>query len=135
MTKIFKKYLSLIALLFLTGVTNLYANSIAEHCDKYFLNTNQISIDENLETPSYNPIQQKDENKLFFNIVEIENTENEESISENNIIPFGSYIAAFFDIQIFNVLSFQLQKDILRKRNEFYQPSTRLHLRLEVFLI
>ncbi|WP_072400487.1 hypothetical protein [Flaviramulus basaltis] len=135
MTKIFKKYLSLIVILFLTGASNLYANSIAEHCDDYFLNTSQISINENLETPSYNPIQQQEENKLFFDIVEIENTENEESISKNNIIPFGSYIAAFFEAQIFNVLSFQLQKNSLRKRNGFNQYSTRLHLRLEVFII
>ena len=135
MTKVFKKYLSLIGFLFLTGITNLYANTIAEYGGNYFLNTGQISINENLETPSYNPIQQKEENKLFFDIVEIENTENEESISENNIIPFGSYITAFFDAQIFNVLSFQLQKDTLRKRNVFCQFSTRLHLRLEVFII
>ena len=135
MNKTVTKYLSLITLLLLTVVTNAHAYTAIDA--DYTLDDShdsKTSIDSHLNNTSHFSIQQNETVELFFDYTEAEETENEESVS-TTIKTFSSYILTFSEAQLLSDLSSKLQKEVNSFTHTFCQPSTKLHVRLSVFII
>ncbi|SFI58217.1 hypothetical protein [Olleya namhaensis] len=136
MNKIVTKYLSLLALLLLTGLTNAHADTAIDA--DYALagnHENKASVDANLGTISNFTIQQNETAEWFFDYTEAEEAENEETVSSTTINSFSSYILKLFHTQLLSDLSSKLQKEANSFTYIVCQPSTKLHVRLEVFII
>ncbi|MFD2542976.1 hypothetical protein ACFSSB_11660 [Lacinutrix gracilariae] len=136
MNKIVTKYLSLIVLLFLSGAINMYANTSVD-ADYSLVNiqeTNASFVNKQSNNLHFS-IQHNEDIELFFDYTEAEETENEESITSSTINSLQSYISAFSHAQQLNNLSSKLQKEVNSFKHTVCQPSTKLHIRLEVFII
>ncbi len=141
MSKIFNKYLSFLYLLLFTGVLISYASLASEYNYSSFIDvihsiedTTQVIGNTSLDDSSYNPIQHNNENKLFFDVVEIQEVE-EEFFSKHHTTALNSSITSFFDSQLYSYLSYQLQKDIYTYKDHYNLSYPRLHVKLQVFII
>ena len=132
MSKIFNKYLLFLGILLLTSGINLHANSIIEAIEA---TTNLPSVDTHLNSITYNASRQKSESKFLCEITESQEIENEESSADNNLLSFSNYYTPYSNAQLFNELSFQLHKVLLRYKNYFDKSTVKLHVRLQVFII
>lgn len=130
MSKNFIKYLSILSVVILTGISGLNANSLAN-------NEGECSLtqDETSQKVSLKPIQQNDHNNLLFDVVESQEVENEESASKTTIFSFQHFLSEFYNIPAFEGLSIQSHKDLNCYKNYFDKSSTKLHVRLQVFII
>ncbi|WP_299383183.1 hypothetical protein [uncultured Lacinutrix sp.] len=140
MKKITTKYLSLIVLFLFVGATNVFANTSVDTNNPQnnglkFEASNHASSKKYLSHGSHITIDNNEEIQLIFDFTEIEDTENEESVSNATIIPFSSYISTFFNAQLLSDLSAQLQEEATHYKPQLCQPSTKLHVRLSVFII
>lgn len=136
MNKIVTKYLSLITLLLLTAVTNAYAHTAID-VDYTLVDNHDIkaSIDIHLNNTSHFSIQQNEAIELFFDYTEAEEVENEDAVSRTTINSFSSYISSLFHAQLLSDLSSKLQKEVNSFTYKVCQPATKLHVKLEVFII
>ncbi|MBU2937971.1 hypothetical protein KO494_00320 [Lacinutrix sp. C3R15] len=136
MNKIVSKYLSLIVLLLLSGAINMYANTSVD-ADYSLVNIQETnaSFSNKQSSNLHFSIQHNKDIELFFDYTEAEETENEESITSSTINSLQSYISAFSHAQQLNNLSSKLQKEVNSFNYIVCQPSTKLHIRLEVFII
>lgn len=130
MSKNFIKYLSILSVVILTGISGLNANSIANNEGKCSLTQAETS-----QKVSLKPIQQNDHNNLLFDVAESQEVENEESASKTTIFSFQHFLAEFYNIPAFEGLSIQSHKDLNCYKNYFDKSSTKLHVRLQVFII
>ena len=130
MSKNFIKYLSILSVVILTGISALNANSLSNNEDKCSLTQAETS-----KKVSLKPIQQKDHNNLLFDVTESKEAENEESTSKTTIFSFQHFLAEFYNITTFDGLSSQSHKDLNFYKNYFDKSSTKLHVRLQVFII
>jgi len=140
MKQIISKYLTLIILLLFSGVINVFANSTLDNnftliSTSKSETTNPVSIDDISSQSAHFSILNNQDNQLIFDYTESEEAENEESVTNTTINSFGSYIAAFLNAQLLSDLSSQLQAEANQYKQTFCQPSTKLHIRLEVFII
>ncbi|MBD3863023.1 MAG: hypothetical protein ACI9NI_000540 [Olleya marilimosa] len=140
MKQIISKYLTLIILLLFSGVINVFANSTLDNnftliSTSKSETTNPVSIDDISSQSAHFSIFNNQDNQLIFDYTESEEAENEESVTNTTINSFGSYIAAFLNAQLLSDLSSQLQAEANHYKQTFCQPSTKLHIRLEVFII
>lgn len=133
MNKLVTRYLSLIALLLLTGLTNANAETAIDA--DYGSHENKASLDTNLGAISHFTIQQNETIEWFFDYTEAEEAENEEAVSNTTINSFSSYISKLFHAQLLSDLSSKLQKEVNSFTYVVCQPSTKLHVRLSVFII
>ncbi len=133
MSKIFNKYLLFLGILLLTSGINLHANSIIEGIGA---TTHLGSVDTHLNNVIYHASGHKSENKFLFEITEIQEIENEESSGNNNLLSFNDcFSTTYLNAQLFNELSFQLDKVLQRHKNYFDKSTAKLHVRLQVFII
>lgn len=130
MSKNFIKYLSILSVVILTGISGLNANSLANNESKCSLNQAETS-----HKVSLKPIQQNDHNNFLFDVAESQEVENEESASKTTIFSFQHFLAEFYNISAFEGLSTQSHKDLNGYKNYFDKSSTKLHVRLQVFII
>ncbi|WP_055436452.1 hypothetical protein [Lacinutrix algicola] len=140
MKKITTKYLSLIVLFLFVGATNVFANTSADtnNSQNNLLKieaSNHASTKNYLSHGSQITIHNNEEIQLIFDFTEIEDTENEESVSNTTIVPFSSYISVFLNAQLLSDLSAQLQEEATHYKPKLCQPTTKLHVRLSVFII
>ena len=136
MNKIVTKYLSLITLLLLTGVTSVHAYTAIDA--DYTLGSShdtKTSVDTHSSNTSHFSIQQNETAEWLLDYTESEEAENEESVSSTTINTFSSYISTFFHAQLLSDLSSKLQQEVNSFTYKVCQTSTKLHVRLEVFII
>lgn len=140
MKKSITKYLSLIILFLFVGVTNVFANTSADanyasiNVHKYEA-SNLASANNYLSHASYISIRNNENVELIFDYNESEESENEESSSSTTIVSFSSYLSNFFNAQLLSDLSAKLQKEANYYKPQLCQSSTRLHIRISVFII
>ncbi|WP_111308911.1 hypothetical protein [Confluentibacter sediminis] len=132
MSKIFNNYLLFLGILLLTSGINLHANSIIEGMGA---TTNTPSVDTHLNSITYNASRKKSESKFLFEITETQEIENEESSGGHDLLPFTYCYLSYLNAQLFNELSFKLHNVIQRYKNYFDKSTTKLHVRLQVFII
>ncbi|MFI0429638.1 hypothetical protein [Mariniflexile sp. HMF6888] len=141
MNKVFNKYLLFFGIALITCAISLNANSIIEGNYLNFIEeigatTNIASIDTHSNSFSFNSSRQENERKFLFETTEIQEIENEEVPGEDNLLSFHSYSTTFLNAQLFNELSFQLHKGGSHSyKNYFDKSTTKLHVRLQVFII
>ena len=136
MKNTFSKYLTLTVVLLLAGLTNTYANTTIENGDYYYSSNDNSEVSAHLNTnnSSLFSFQKNEDTQLLFDYTEAEEVENEESVS-TTIKTFSSYISTFSEAQLLSDLSSKLQKEVNSFTYTFCQPSTKLHVRLSVFII
>lgn len=137
MSKNFIKYLSFLGLLLLVNAPNLYADSAYNYIN--IVKTQQdvedcVSIDNNNNTV-FNPINKDVQNKLLFDVVEIQQEENEEISNSKKIDSINNFKSASINAELFNCLSFQHKKNKYYNKKYFHESSTKLHIRFQVFII
>jgi hypothetical protein len=142
MSKTFKTYLLFLGVLLITGFANVKANVISENNDSCFSLSMQIvdrtaHVSEKKNTFEFleYPFEQHDRSKLFFDIAEVEDIENEESSSQRHVTPSDSYINTHNSAQLLNGLSYLLKKNQNPYKTYVDKSSIKLHVRLQVFII
>lgn len=130
MSKKIIKFFSILSAVILIGISGLNANSLSNNESKCSLNQAETSHKFSLK-----PIQQNDHNNLLFDVTESQEVENEESASKTTIFSFQDFLAEFYNIPSFEGLSIQSHKDLNCYNNYFDKSSTKLHVRLQVFII
>lgn len=139
MNKIFNTYLSFLSILVLTGVANLHANVATgedyhiENFETFESTTNQISIASMEKEVHFDASKQENQENFPAEIIEIELEE--EETSEDDLFSSKLIQSVLFNTQIFDYLSFQQQKVLIRCKNYFYIPSTKINVRFQVFII
>ncbi|MDB2462997.1 hypothetical protein N9W61_02715 [Algibacter sp.] len=130
MSKTIFKYLSVFALLFFSGFSNLHANSV-EH-----LNTHVCSIAPNsaFNHSTIKPVEHRNATDLVFEITEVDEIENEESASKDHQLSFKNFLADFLSLLSYDE-TLQSQKAFHYYKNYQDKSSTKLHVRLQVFII
>lgn len=140
MNKIFNKYLLFFGIALTTWTISLNANSVIEDSclnviEKIGADTNIASVGIHSNSFSFNASRQENEKKFLFEVTEIQEIENEELSDDDNFLSFNPYSTSFLNAQLFNELSFQLHKVSYLYKNYFDKSTTKLHVRLQVFII
>ncbi|XMO88001.1 hypothetical protein AAFN75_06835 [Algibacter sp. AS12] len=130
MSKIILKYISVFALLFFSGFSNLHAIPDAS------LNANNYSItsDSTFKHSAIKPAQHTTTTNLVLEITEVDETENEESASKNNQSSFKNFLADILNLLTYNE-TLQSEKAFNFHKNFQDKSSSKLHVRLQVFII
>jgi hypothetical protein len=132
MSKIFNKYLSFLGILLFTSGMNLHANTVVEDIQA---NSNLTSVNTELSNFTFNSSKHKSETKFLFETTEIQEIENEEYSGEDNSLVFVAHSSSFLNAKVFNKLSFLSQTFLYHYKNYFDKSTTKLHVRLQVFII
>ena len=143
MSKILSKYLFLLSILLLSGFANLYASSSIKDCffaqnNKDLEHTAYASSDRKINITSFNSSIIRNENKLFLELVnseDIEEDSEDDVITNNKFPPIGSSETAIFYAQLSDNLSCKLQEHIYRFKYYHSYTSIRLHAKFQVFII
>ena len=130
MSKSIFKYLSVLSIIVLCGISMLYANSIESHNNACSIQ--QIEISNNA---SFKPLQQNDDKNIIFEVAEIQEIESEESVSKTNTYGLHGFFAKLYSISFFKEVPSQSNKDLYYYKNYHDKSSTKLHVRLQVFII
>ncbi|MDD7886072.1 hypothetical protein [Flavivirga sp. 57AJ16] len=130
MSKNIFKYLFIINIVILSGISGLYANSLANNSD--ICSVHQTEINNNV---TFRPLQQNNDKNLIFEIAETQEIENEEPVSKSHHDSFQSFLAERYYISALNDLLLQNHKYLYPYKNYHDKSSTKLHVRLQVFII
>tara|TARA_Y100000815_G_scaffold74570_1_gene63369 strand:+ start:903 stop:1328 length:426 start_codon:yes stop_codon:yes gene_type:complete len=136
-----RKYLFFISAMLLCSLANLQA-SVAYNSDE----TSSYEItDEDFsealittflsDSATFTPIHKDTKNDLFFECNEINESENEESTVKHKANFQLSLFAATLNADLYRSFSNELQRNIYRPQPAVTQQNTRLHLKLQVFII
>lgn len=136
----FNKYLSLLLVLLLNTFTSLPVNEVSSNTN-YAATQNfsaaqcvaENSSEETIAIATFNPYQKEIESRLFFDFVD--NSENEESSIKNSSYYKDDIETAFINAKVFKNSSKQLQKNKYRPQSDISEPTLRLHLQFQVFII
>jgi hypothetical protein len=140
MSKFLKIYLSFLSLLLLAGSAAFFSYvsldaSLYLSTSPEFEIANQHAVGANFNHAICFPVKQEGDTKLVFDFAEIQDIENEESPTKETLISFDSFETASNNALLFHDLSKELEKNIQRN-NTYVNPSkTKLHVRLQVFII
>ena len=130
MSKSIIKYLSILSIAILSGISMLYANTLADGGD--FCSFHKTEINNHV---AFKPIQQSDDKNLVFEIAETQEIENEESISETNLYDLQSFLSQLLKVSLDEALCFLPKTNPYYYKNYHDKSSTKLHVRLQVFII
>lgn len=131
MSKNIFKYVSVLALLFFTGISNLHANNTS-HSQAYIYNqSSKISANKHVELSSRH---NRNTSNLVFETVEVDEIENEESPSKHYQTSFHNFLNEVYKFIAFNEVK-QSQKASYYNKKYQDKASTKLHVRLQVFII
>jgi len=143
MRKTFNRYLSLVVVLLLNTFASLQANEVNSTITDYVaihnFSVSQFSA-ENSNDPSishttFSLLDNDTDNKLLFDVIENSEGEDEE-LSSRKKSPYKDYLEMLFiNEQLFKIASKELQKSIYRPKNDINDPSLRLHIQFQVFII
>lgn len=139
----FNKYLYLGVVLLLNAFANIQANDLTSHIEENtiaytyeaFQNSSDKATYHNTTNTLYNPSQKDKKHRLVFDSAESDEVKNEESPSSKQSQDTHHQNTAFINAQVFKSFSKELQKNIQRYRSIVLKPTTRLHLRFQVFII
>ena len=140
MTQKISKYLSFLSLVLITGLASIYSYSL-DNIDAGFNNRQSQESSSilfsytNSNTSYYHSAQQDNNKNQVFYLAEILDVESKETAGKITPLPLANYFATFTNTQVFNGLSFLLQENSNRYKNYLLQPSTKTHIRHQVFLI
>ena len=139
----FNKNLYLVLVLLLNAFANIQANDLISNIDENTIaynyealqNSSKNATYQNTTKTSYSPIQKDSDDRLLFDLIESDEVENEELSSSKQSLDTDDHNTAFINAQVFEIFSKELQKNIRRYPSVVNEPSTRLHLRFQVFII
>jgi hypothetical protein len=138
MSKYFTKYISFLGVLLLVNTSSLYANS-AYNVFSLLKTKKGIEIkipSKNLdECALVNSSIQDYQNKSFFNVVEVQQEEIEETSDHEKIDAVNSFTSGLINTELYNRLSLQNKKNKYYNKTFVYASSTKLHIRFQVFII
>ena len=140
MGKILNKYLLFFGITLIVGVIDLNANSAIQDYSSSFIQEIKTAINQEpnniyLESTSLSSSKQKKEREVFFEITEIQEIKKEESLGKSDFLSFGSCPTNFLTLQLGNNSSFYQQRGLKYDKNFFDRSATKLHVRLQVFII
>jgi len=137
MKKIFNRYLSLIFVLLLSTFANLHANEAVGNTTNTITTHHRsviYSYTKRLNDAVFIP-QHKDSNdRRGVEIIESNKVEDEEASTQKQYYK-NCLETAFINAMLFEQSSKQLQKNIYRPQNAIHEPSLRLHIQFQVFII
>ncbi|NJX13923.1 hypothetical protein [Tamlana crocina] len=131
MGKILIKYLYLLNLLLIVGVSGLYADSVN---DLSFGEAYHAENSHDVKHPCFHTNHHGSSHGIDLTFTEVEDTENEESSTKNKVF-IDRLAPARYNAALFSNLSFQLQKDLRRHDIYYGKSATKLHVRIQVFRI
>jgi hypothetical protein len=139
----FNTYLYLVLVLSLNVFVNAQANDLTSNIEqkavaenyKVLQNSSEKATYHHTATASFNPVQKETEHRVFFDLIESDEVENEESQSSKKSHNSDHQNTAFINAQVFELFSKELQKNIRCYPSTVNVSSTRLYLRFQVFII
>ncbi|WP_178984854.1 hypothetical protein [Winogradskyella helgolandensis] len=136
----FKTYLSLFFVLVLNVFASLQANnvisSITEVAACSNLNASKVSIEstDSNATANYSPLTKDTDKDLLFDIIEISEGE-EDELSSRYKASFKDYLEILLIYAKLFENASDLQKNNYRPQSAINDPSLRLHIQFQVFII
>ncbi|WP_147678876.1 hypothetical protein [Algibacter pacificus] len=142
MNNAFKKYLLLLNILLLSGLANLYANSIIDYTP-FTQEKNNFEGSISLQTQTdYRVLDLSSENnrgkKTYKEFIDSETFEenNEDKLDiDFKSLSYGSHLATIFYAQLLDSLNCELQETKQRYIFNYSKISLRLHAKFQVFII
>lgn len=139
MSKFLYTYISILSVLFLTGIANVNANNAIDSCNSLgstetFEITNQVSIADYSNGVYINSSKQENRDKLPFEIAEIEEIEEESNTKEVSVY-LNSIADNFLNAQFSSDSFLELQKDFTYYKKHYKSFYTRLYIQFQVFII
>jgi len=139
----FNKYLLLVVVLVLNTFASLQAYELVstktEQSATHDLSVSQVSANNSnnqcITLASFNPFHKETEGKLLFDLIESNNVENEEATIKNKSYNKNDLVTAFINAQLHEHSSKELQKNIYRPQSDINEPTLRLHIQFQVFII
>ncbi|GAA4801581.1 hypothetical protein [Litoribaculum gwangyangense] len=140
MSKIFKNFTWLLSILLFTSGLNLHANSEFENSNnnilETYLNTCNAHVNSYSNVLIFHSSNEENQRYIPFEIPEVLEIENEESSGESAFLSYFPQTAHVLNAQLFNELAFKLHQVLLNHhKNYFDKSATKLHVRLQVFII
>ncbi|WP_458627143.1 hypothetical protein [Winogradskyella sp. PC D3.3] len=137
MKKTFNKYLFLIFVILLSTFASLQANEAFSNSTNTITTHHRsiiYSYTKRLNDAVFTP-QHKDSNdRKGVEIIESNKVEDEEATTQKQYYKH-CLETAFINAMLFEQSSKQLQKNIYRPQNAIHEPSLRLHVQFQVFII
>ena len=131
MNKAYLKYISLLSIVILSGISCLFANAIQNGEDVCTTQMANVYSGEAFIAP----LEQSDNKSLVFEVTETQEIENEENVNRNSAFSIQNYLSAFFISFTKGEFSPCVNKGFNNYRNYCLKSSTKLHVRLQVFII
>jgi len=138
-SKVFIKHIFFITSLLLVGFANIYAkdnNNTSSLLQNFELQNKSISI-KDLDCSVFSPYHKERRNLPTSEVIEIENTEENEEISskENYKTTSDNYLSTVFYKSSLQELAYSHQQNSTFYSLSFKNTSLKLHIKFQVFII